>query len=455
MGKQRLQPSKYLELKEKNGITAIFHRLHPQPIYVETKEWIKVKDNLWGEEALVKELKKRNLIVQPSEDEKEIDSISRQYNQSSNEVTILYLILTHKCNLRCRYCFVSQSFGKREQEIMMNPEIAKRGIYLWQKHIEDNFNNNCKYSVIFYGGEPLLNIETFRRGLEYIASLQKKGKLPESNLEILLNTNGTLINEEIVHILRDYNVQVSISIDGPMELHDLCRIDTKGKGTFKKVDKAIELLLFNDITVSASVTMTPYNIRWIKEAPAFLKSKGINIFSLNELIGRTLFLLEGDSDLERYSKQAAEEIISCFIEARQLGIYEDRMMRKINAFTENDFHPVDCGAYGEQIVIQPDGNISNCHASNDYNIVHLENVDVENFRIWRTDRVKRWRQRLPIYNPDCLDCEAISICGGGCAYNAHQIKGDIFARDEAFCFHTKTAFDFAIWDLYKQVITPQ
>lgn len=55
-----------------------------------------------------------------------------------------------------------------------------------------------------------------------------------------------------------------------------------------------------------------------------------------------------------------------------------------------------------------------------------------------------------MYNQDCLECPAISICGGGCAYSAEEIEGDIFARDEGFCLHTKEAFNFLIWDLYEQ-----
>ncbi len=68
----------------------------------------------------------------------------------------------------------------------------------------------------------------------------------------------------------------------------------------------------------------------------------------------------------------------------------------------------------------------------------------ENFRIWNTPLVKKWQKRLPIYNQECKDCKAISICGGGCPLNPKEIKGNIFKKDEAMCIFTKKVFNYFI-----------
>ena len=46
-----------------------------------------------------------------------------------------------------------------------------------------------------------------------------------------------------------------------------------------------------------------------------------------------------------YNERAARFIIKAFQVFRERGIYEDRIMRKVNAFIERNVWPFDCGAY--------------------------------------------------------------------------------------------------------------
>ena len=51
-----------------------------------------------------------------------------------------------------------------------------------------------------------------------------------------------LIDEAWAKILRDHNISVSVSIDGPPEIHDTYRVDMKGKGTHAQTMKGVENL---------------------------------------------------------------------------------------------------------------------------------------------------------------------------------------------------------------------
>lgn len=58
---------------------------------------------------------------------------------------------------------------------------------------------------------------------------------------------------------------------------------------------------------------------------------------------------------------------------------------------------------------------------------------------------QQWRARLPLYNPACTPCDAKSICGGGCAWNALELKDDPLAIDDAMCLLTRKVFDQLVW----------
>ncbi|GAK84235.1 putative arylsulfatase regulatory protein [Vibrio ponticus] len=57
-----------------------------------------------------------------------------------------------------------------------------------------------------------------------------------------LQTNGTLLTDEWCQFLKQHNFLVGLSIDGPEMLHNAYRTNKAGRGTFKQVMKAVELL---------------------------------------------------------------------------------------------------------------------------------------------------------------------------------------------------------------------
>ena len=46
-------------------------------------------------------------------------------------------------------------------------------------------------------------------------------------------TNGVLIDEKMAKIIAKHNIRLTISIDGPSEIHDILRLDKNGNGTFE------------------------------------------------------------------------------------------------------------------------------------------------------------------------------------------------------------------------------
>lgn len=362
-----------------------------------------------------------------------------EFEKSLNCTTTLYLVLTYKCNLKCKYCPFSKLVKKKE--ILMSPEIAIKGIDLWSRHIYNNYDKKREYFIIFYGGEPLLNINTLECSLKYIKKLKKESKLPKKNLHIMVDSNGILIDNKVLRIFKKYNVMVTIGCDGPKRLNDRYRIDDEGKGTFERIKNALILLKNNKIKTFASVAITPYNISKIKDFSQLFKKYKIDSFGFNILKGKSLLTLSPKINLKGYYIDAANGIINNFRREKERN-YECQMEKKIRSFYEKQFFPLDCGGYGNQLVIQPNGGISNCpFLLNNFGNVKKCN---KNFRIWSVPLVKKWRKRLPIYNQECKDCAAMNICGGGCPLNPKEIKGNVSGKDEAMCIFTKKVFNYFI-----------
>lgn len=93
------------------------------------------------------------------------------------------------------------------------------------------------FAVVLHGGEPLLlGAVKLRSVLETLRSKLTK------ECPLGLQTNGILITEEILDICSETQTTVSVSMDGPRQIHDKDRIGHDGRGTHEKVIKGLEIL---------------------------------------------------------------------------------------------------------------------------------------------------------------------------------------------------------------------
>ena len=140
------------------------------------------------------------------------------------------------CNIDCSYCYVFKmgdtGWTRRPKLIARDTchaTAAKLGLLVReQEHPLD---------VVLHGGEPLL---LGTANLEYIIATLRAA-LPIEN-SIGIQTNGTLINEEILDLCSQARVTLSVSIDGPRQIHDRNRVEFGGGGTFDSVVRGIRQL---------------------------------------------------------------------------------------------------------------------------------------------------------------------------------------------------------------------
>ncbi len=141
-----------------------------------------------------------------------------------------------RCNLDCGYCYVYHmgDDGWRYQPKRLSPEV--------QATVCADLGNLRRsqgrpFSVVLHGGEPLL------LGAGRLAALFAglRAELTD-DCGISVQTNGVLLDTDILDACADHGVTISVSIDGPADVHDRFRVDLVGKPTHAKVLAGIERL---------------------------------------------------------------------------------------------------------------------------------------------------------------------------------------------------------------------
>jgi len=451
----KLRFSKFAHPYCKDGIVALYHSLTHDVLYLDKRIHDLVTEKIGSkilpqESTIFCELIKHGLLVSSNFNEDAIINKIRKRFLGKPSIGILYLLLTDICNLKCKYCFIENAIPENHAFTLMDEKIALNGIKYFAELLKKNPVDRKieKPQIIFYGGEPLLNQSVFLASLNEITKLKNTGLLPE-NTAIILLTNGTKINQKILKAIIKNKVSVSLSLDGHSKEHDANRIFLNGKGTYKRVMASLKKLKEAGANVCISCTVSPDNVdrlvpifNWLIHNLKF-KNLGFNML---------LDLPQFSQTNQEYMEQVTNKLIECYKIARLYGVYEDRIMRKVKTFVKKNLYLADCGGYGNQIVISPTGKIGPCHAY----ASTLENFsgDIKSmeFNPYNDPIFVQWSKRSPFNISECLNCEAIGICGGGCAYNASLKTGDIWKVDTNFCIHSKKILEWLIWDLYQKTV---
>ena len=145
------------------------------------------------------------------------------------------LVLTHRCNLHCVYCY-----EKHKDNQTMPFETARR-ISDYELTLDDGIDD---VEIDLFGGEPLLEFDTVRRLVEYC----KTQNYPKQYI-FFTTTNGVLLDDERKNWLKQNTdrLQMGLSLDGTRQMHNLNR-----NNSFDKID----LGFFRSVYPLQAVKMT-------------------------------------------------------------------------------------------------------------------------------------------------------------------------------------------------------
>ncbi|MCA6120325.1 radical SAM protein [Bradyrhizobium sp. WSM 1704] len=146
--------------------------------------------------------------------------------------------LASRCNINCTYCYWFRDADVYNRPSLLTLEAEDAFCRRLEQHIGE-FGLN-RFLLIFHGGEPLLFPK--RR---FVALQEKLLGIEERTgcrIDRAVCTNAILVDQEWARLLKRYDVGVSVSIDGPPEIHDRHRVDFKGNGTIADTLRGLENL---------------------------------------------------------------------------------------------------------------------------------------------------------------------------------------------------------------------
>lgn len=447
---------------EDEDVVALYHSLRMKPVYIKKAQYQDLLGFLDSSQPsslddfplslmqIATELRKCKILTQKKNEDDEVLAFIRSRIPAPS-LNVCYFILSEQCNLACKYCFLGNNnpeVRKKFSSKKMTKETADQALsyFIRQIKLSDNKDPENKPTIIFYGGEPLLNFSV----LEYVTLRVKELRETEpclKNAELSVITNGILLNESKLNRLKELGVPIAISIDGCSEETNEQRVDLAGRSTFARVVKILDLAKKLGIDISLSITLTEKTLKSKDEILRLISEYKIKGFGFNILMSNKSFILS-----DEYNNNAADFIIDIFHDLRDIGVYEDRIMRKLKAFSKSQVYFSDCAATaGSQIVITPDGSVGICHGCISERQYFNSSIYDNTFNANIDPLFIEWSQNTPVNKDDCLSCEALGICGGGCPINALHCKAGntIHSLDERFCSHSKKTLEFLIKDLYR------
>lgn len=215
----------------------------------------------------------------------------------SQGIDRMILLVTHSCQLRCKYCSVRKFEAEMDEKTM-------------QKSIDLLFTSNKKeLELQFFGGEPLLRFELVKKGVEYTEKLSnKKGK----KIKFILTTNGIALSKDRINYLKKHKFSIEFSIDGDKETQLRFRKSLKEGNYYDKIIKNLKELSKKYDNYYVISVVTPENIDSLYNNFKYLLNEGITKIQLNYALGKfwnkekTKKLLEEFSKIKKELKKRKE-----------------------------------------------------------------------------------------------------------------------------------------------------
>lgn len=149
--------------------------------------------------------------------------------------------LTAVCNINCSYCYMFNLVDQTHTHVPARMELAI-ALKLLDRICDYVIPNSpVPFSIVLHGGEPTLWPEShFLRWLDQVQTRRDQG----FNIDLALQGNLVRpLSMRLCSALREHNVSLGISVDGPKDLNDSVRMDHRGRGTYDRVMANVSSLI--------------------------------------------------------------------------------------------------------------------------------------------------------------------------------------------------------------------
>ncbi len=334
----------------------------------------------------------------------------------SNEVKALCIHICHDCNLRCRYCFADEGAYHSVREFM-SEETAKKAI----DFLIENSGNRKVLEVDFFGGEPLMCLDTIKNVVYYA---KEKAAARGKKFLFTTTTNALLLNDEAIEFFNAEMENVVLSLDGRKQVHDAIRKTVNGKGSYDFVINNIKNFVKSrgDKHYYVRGTFTAKNLDFSKDV-LFLADNGFDSISMEPVVTDIDDLAIKEEHipeiLEEYER-LCDEYLERYARGEGFNFFHFNvdleggpcLSKRVSA----------CGAGNEYFSVAPNGDIYPCHQFVGDEKFKMGNV---NGGALNADIRSTFAENCLFTREKCDKCFAKYICSGGCSANNYHFEGDM------------------------------
>ena len=333
----------------------------------------------------------------------------------------IILKLTTACNLNCVYC----SEGDCESKTLPT-EIFFKLVDEFPAVLEQNKSQDAEF--LFHGGEPML----YGRDNLKILIDYAKSHLKNYNVRFLMQTNGTLIDEDWINFFKAENISVGISLDGYPELHDKNRRTKNNEPTAEKVLQNLKLM--RDSGLKSGTLMVLNSAENIDTDKLFdficenkLQPKIHSVIPCGRAANRKDSAEVYDAWIEimkkLFTKSLAEDVPKIIQPL-------DEMMDAILGMSNLRECSYNGSCAKNFISLYPDGEVGFCGRDNFARYLTYGNLQEKSLlELYNSANAKRIRARQEFLKThDCKNCSDWRLCHGGCAFEAVNFFGTLEAK---------------------------
>lgn len=166
------------------------------------------------------------------------------------QLSSLTILPNEICNLNCSYCYAAAGRSKQQ----LDPEVLLGAVRHFVT-IHGRYNRQL-YISFGGGGEPFLSWELVKKSVEVASDLSDKLGI-ETGFSFA--TNGTLLNREMISLIRKYQIKANVSFD------ILPDVQQAQRGRYEEVSRNLHRMTAAGISPTINAVITPLNVHWQEE----------------------------------------------------------------------------------------------------------------------------------------------------------------------------------------------
>lgn len=317
-------------------------------------------------------------------------------------LTHIELTITEKCNHRCGHCY--NAWGNNNNRAQsMSLECAER--------IFEQFEEYQISYVTITGGEPLIDSSLFFSILR---------RLKQSNIGVGLNTNSSLMTEDIAQTLvSDFDWHNTILTSLPGFTSADCDAFTKVKGSFQNIIRGIDVCLRYNIPVGVNVVVTKSIVYKLDQLNDFLEKYNISTLALTRVVPPSSN--PHDDNFKLNEKDIRKMVSFMNVAAKKFNIKTtslcsllfcllSELQDSIHLSTKCAAGIIGCSINGVT------GEVTPCaHNEMSYGNIYEQTLA----EIWQ--KMGQWRT-MDFVPAECKNCAMLFHCGGDCRLNSFRLS---------------------------------